>query len=98
MRNIKELLNETANNSIPVNIILNSSGSMGDKDMTESIKKVLKQFGNANLFVYLTSDDEVVELNDINEFKPNGPHNNKLDGLNKFFKSHLGENNIFMTN
>ena len=96
MKNITDLLINESN--IAVNIILNGSGSMTDRDMTESIKKILKQFNNANLFVYNTSNDEVVELNGINEFKPGGPHNNKLDGLNKFFKSHLGENNIFMTN
>lgn len=95
MRNITDLINES---NIAVNIILNGSGSMSDKDMKESIKKILKQFGNANLFVYNTSDDEVVPLNSINEFKPNGPHNNKLSGLNKFFMDHLGENNIYMAN
>ena len=98
MRNIEDLLNEAVNNSTPVNIILNGSGSMSDKDMIESIKKVSKQFSNANLFVYDTTNDEVALLNSINEFKPNGPHNNKLGGLNKFFKDHIGENTIFMTN
>ncbi len=99
MRNIKDLLNESANNSIPVNIILNGSGSMhGDKEMKDAINAVLKQFTHANLFVYNTSDDEVVELNGMNEFKPAGPHNNKLKGLDKFFMDHIGQTNIFMTN
>ena len=48
MRNITDLLINESN--IAVNIILNGSGSMGDRDMKESIKMVLKQFGNANLF------------------------------------------------
>lgn len=96
MRNITDLLINESN--IPVNIILNGSGSMNDKDIKESSKKILKQFGNVNLFVYNTLDDEVVSLNSIDEFKPQGPHDNRLSGLSKFFGHHLGENNIFMTN
>ena len=95
MRNIIDVINES---NLPVNVILNGSGSMNDKDMKESIKKVLKQFSNANLFVYNAADDVVEELNSIKEFKPSGPHNNKLVGLNKFFMDHIGENNIFMAN
>ena len=59
---------------------------------------MLKQFSNANLFIYNATDDVVEELNSINEFKPSWPHNNKLVGLNKFFMDHIGENNIFMAN
>ena len=50
MRNIIDVINES---NLPVNVILNDSGSMNDKDMKESIKKVLKQFSNANLFIML---------------------------------------------
>lgn len=67
MRNIIDVINES---NLPVNVILNGSGSMNDKDMKESIKKVLKQFSNANLFIYNATDDVVEELNSINEFKP----------------------------
>lgn len=95
MRNIIDVINES---NLAVNVILNGSGSMNDKDMKESIKKVLKQFSNANLFIYNATDDAVEELNSINEFKPSGPHNNKLVGLNKLFMDHIGENNIFMAN
>lgn len=96
MRNITDLLINESN--IDVNIILNGSGSMNDKDIKESIKKVAKQFGNVNLFVYNTLHDEVEPLNSIDEFKGEGPHDNRLSGLSKFFGEHLGENNIFMTN
>ncbi len=40
MRTITDLLINESN--IAVNIILNGSGSMSDKDMKESIKRVLK--------------------------------------------------------
>ena len=95
MKSINEFICESKNQVD--NIIIGGSGSMSGDG--ENIALVLKKtFKNANLYVYNTSKDEVIPLEDINDFKAAGPHNNKLSGVAKFYGEHLGEMTIFVQN
>lgn len=95
MKSINEFISESKNQVD--NIIISGSGSMSGDG--ENIALVLKKtFKNANLYVYNTSKDEVIPLEDINDFKAAGPHNNKLSGVAKFYEDHLGEMTIFVQN
>ena len=97
MKNIKDYMIHESSGSTVDNIIISGSGSMSSDG--ENIALLLKKtFKNANLYVYNTSKDEVIPLEDINDFKATGPHNNKLSGVAKFYEEHLGEMTIFIQN
>ena len=97
MKQIQNFLFETSIANQVDNIIISGSGSMS-KD-GKNIALVLKKFfKNANLFMYDTSNDKVIPLEDIDDFKAAGPHNNKLSGVAKFYEEHLGEMTIFIQN
>lgn len=97
MKNIKDYMIHESSGSTVDNIIISGSGSMSSDG--ENIALLLKKtFKNANLYVYNTSKDEVIPLEDINDFKAAGPHNNKLSGVAKFYEEHLGEMTIFIQN
>ena len=96
MKDIKNYIIDESKNQVD-NIIISGSGSMYGNG--ENIALVLKKtFKNANLFIYDTSNDKVIPLKDINDFKAAGPHNNKLSGIAKFYGEHLGEMTIFIQN
>ena len=96
MKDIKNYIIDESKNQVD-NIIISGSGSMYGNG--ENIALVLKKtFKNANLFMYDTSNDKVIPLKDINDFKAAGPHNNKLSGIAKFYGEHLGEMTIFIQN
>lgn len=96
MKQIKNFLFESSVDNKVDNIILSGSGSM--HTALDVITTLQKNFKNANLYVYDTKDDKVLPLDDINEFKPSGPHADKLNGLAKFYLDHVGEMTIFVQN
>lgn len=95
MKSINEFIYESKNQVD--NIIISGSGSM--HTIVNGIVSFLrKTFKDANLYVYDTNKNEVIPLEDINDFKASGPHNNKLSGVAKFYEDHLGEITIFVQN
>jgi len=97
MKNIKDYMIHESSGTTVDNIIVSGSGSMSG-DGENIALQLKKTFKNANLFMYDTSNDEVIPLKDINDYEANGPHNNKLSGIAKFYGEHLGEMTIFIQN
>jgi methylmalonyl-CoA mutase cobalamin-binding subunit len=98
MKQIQNFLFEASIVNQVDNIIISGCGSMHNENVINVIKSLKNNFKNANLYVYDGDKDEVIPLKDINDFKANGPHNNNLSGIAKFYKDHLGEITIFIQN
>lgn len=79
-----------------VNLIVGCSGSM--TDAINDIQDIYNFYNKPNL--YLLDGNEIIEFDSVRDLIEmiGGSHSCSFDTLNKFYKKHIGELNIFIQN
>ena len=79
-----------------VNLIIGCSGSMTDG--INDIQDIYNFYNKPNL--YLLDGDKITEFDSVRDLIEmlGGSHSCSFDALNKFYKKHIGELNIFIQN
>jgi len=97
MKTISEFLSPKSKRD-NVNIIIQESGSMNNKDEHSAIKKIINVFKSENVSLYGFKDNKVHSVESFDELIFDGPHAKDFEDLNNFYEEHFGCLNIFIRN
>jgi len=96
MKNICDLIKESAYNNEHYKLIISSRGSMNDA--TGFVKKLIKKFPDVEIFVFDESTQKINPIDDIKDYKAGGPHTDNFDTLADFYNKNQGDPIIFIRN